>query len=223
MNITADQITADLRRFLTPSYPEIDVHVTPWETDPARLAIYFTDPKFAWIYPYQRWHYLTHLIPAEYQKGPLENSVWFELAPGEEPDDLQYPDEELIDAITHDVMKCLRSSCYFELLDDAMCPQKPEQERCRCRGDFRCSRPILLSRGFKEHELFDVFHVLMRQGGFCDCEVLYNVLPESRLKAEYWTERSQGPSRQLPPTVRDEHKGQACRPDEPYAPPSCSQ
>ena len=30
----------------------------------------------------------------------------------------------------------------------------------------------------------------MRQGGFCDCEVLYNVLDESRLKAEYWTARA---------------------------------
>ena len=26
----------------------------------------------------------------------------------------------------------------------------------------------------------------MLQGGFCDCEVLYNVVDESRLKAEYW-------------------------------------
>ena len=192
MNISADQVAADLKRFLSPSYPEINIRVTPWDQDPARLAIYFTEPKFALIYPYQRWHNLTHLIPAEYQQGALGNSVWFELAPGERPEDLQFPDEELIDDITPVVMKCLRASGYFELLDDLMCPTAPEQERGQCWGDFRNSRPILLDRRFKEAEFFDVFHVLMRQGGFCDCEVLYNVLDESRLKAEYWTARAQG-------------------------------
>ena len=127
MNISADQVAADLKRFLSPSYPEINIRVTPWDQDPARLAIYFTEPKFALIYPYQRWHNLTHLIPAEYQQGALGNSVWFELAPGERPEDLQFPDEELIDDITPVVMKCLRASGYFELLDDLMCPTAPSR------------------------------------------------------------------------------------------------
>jgi hypothetical protein len=192
MSITAEQIADDLRTFITPSYPEISIRVAPWDRDPTRLAIYFTDSKFALLYSYQRWHYVTHLIPAEYQKDHLGNTIWFELAPGEKPEDLRHPDEELIDEIAPHVMKCLRASRFFELLDDAMCPQKPDQERSACWGDFRSSRPILLSRGFKEHDLFDVLHVLMRQGGFCDCEILYNVLEESRLKAEYWIARSQG-------------------------------
>jgi len=163
-----------------------------WDQDPTRNAIYFTDPQFALIYPYQRWHYLTHLIPADYQEAHLQTSVWFELAPGEKPEDLQYPDEELIEDITPAVMKCLNGSRFFERLDDAMCPQQPTEERARCWGDYQISRPILLDRGFKEEELFDVFHVLMFRGGFCDCEVLYNAIEESRLKAEYWIARSEG-------------------------------
>ena len=51
MNCSPDQIVDDLRRFIMPSYPEIDIRVTPWDCDPARLAIYFTDPNFALIYP----------------------------------------------------------------------------------------------------------------------------------------------------------------------------
>jgi hypothetical protein len=192
MSLTPEQLVADLRRFITPSYPEMDIRAIPWERDATRLAIYFTDPKFALIYPYQRWHYLTHLIPADYQKANLENSVWFELAPGEKPEDLQYPDEELIDSITPAVIKCLQGARFFEALDDAMCPEDASHERAPCWGDFRNSRPILLNRGFKEDELFDVFHVLMRQGGFCDCEILYNAVEESRLKAEYWIARSEG-------------------------------
>ncbi len=187
-----DQIAADLRRFVTPSYPNMEVRVESWKDDPARIAIYFVESKFALIYPYQRWHYLNHLIPSDYQKAHLENSVWFELAPGEKPEDLRYPDEELIDEIMPAVMRCLIGSRFNELLDDAMCPENSERERAQCWGDFRNSRAILLERGFKEEELFDVFHVLMRQGGFCDCEILFNVSEKSRLTAEYWIARSEG-------------------------------
>jgi hypothetical protein len=192
MSLTPEQVVADLRRFITPAYPAMDICVMPWDRDPTRMAIYFTDPKFALIYPHQRWHYLTHLIPADYQKTHLENSVWFELAPGEKPENLRYPDQELIDSITPDVMKCLQGARFFELLDDGMCPKDADRERAQCWGDYRNSRPILLSRGFKEDELFDVFHVLMRQGGFCDCEILYNAVEQSQLKTEYWIARSEG-------------------------------
>lgn len=63
MNLTLDQLVADLKRFIAPSYPETEVRAMPWDRDPTRTALYFTDPKCALIYPYQRWHYLTHLIP----------------------------------------------------------------------------------------------------------------------------------------------------------------
>ena len=36
----------------------------------------------------------------------------------------------------------------------------------------------------------EVFDVLRSQGGFCDCEVLYNVSESSRLKATYWRDKS---------------------------------
>jgi len=192
MQINLDQLVADLKRFVARSYPEMDIRATPWDQDPTRTAIYFTEAKFALIYPYQRWHYLSHLIPKDYYDAQLTNSIWFELAPGEKPEDLQYPDEELIDSITPNVVKCLQASKFFELLDDVLCPQAAGGERAQCWGDFRNSRPLLLNRGFKEDEFFDVFHVLMRQGGFCDCEILYNVVEESRLNAEYWIARSEG-------------------------------
>jgi hypothetical protein len=192
MRLTPEQLVADLKQFLGPSYPDMDIRAMPWDHDPARMAIYFCDSKFALLYPYQRWHYLTHLIPAGYQNANLKNSVWFELAPGEKPEELHFPDEELIDSITPDVMKCLQRARFFEALDDAMCPTDTGRERAHCWGDFRVSRPVLLSRGFKENELFDVFHVLMRKGGFCDCEILYNAAEQSRLKAEYWVARSEG-------------------------------
>lgn len=199
--LTPNQIAADLKSFIELSYPAIDIRVAAWRDDPTRLAIYFTDPKFALIYPQQRWHYITHLIPADYQDEHLKDTVWFELAPGENPEELRYPDDELIDAITSDVMNCLKATRFFELLDDAMAPQEPTQERANCWGDYRNARPILLDRGFTEDEHFDVFHVLMRQGGYCDCEILFNVAERSRLKEEYWNARAD-PSRSFGPHRR---------------------
>ena len=35
-------------------------------------------------------------------------------------------------------------------------------------------------------EIADVLAVLQSRGACCDCEVLYNVAEESRLKARYW-------------------------------------
>lgn len=195
------EIVNDHRAFIEPSYPNIDIRAEPWEQDPNRLAIYFTDEKFSLIYPYQRWHYLTHLIPNDYQEEHLSTSVWFELAPGESPAELRYPDEELIANITPDVMRILKGTRFFDRLDDAMCPAEAGRTPGQCWGDFRNTIPILHNCRITEDELLDVLHVLMLQGGFCDCEILYNVVEENRLKAEYWKARAAG----LEPL--DPHKG----------------
>lgn len=192
MSRTPTEIVNDLLRFIAPSYPDIDIRAEPWEHDPNRLAVYFTDEKFSLIYPYQRWHYLTHLIPADYQDEHLSTSVWFELAPGESPADLRYPDEELIADITPDVMRILMRTGFFNRLDDVMCPVEAGKTAGQCWGDFRNAIPILHKCGITEDELFDVLHVLMIQGGFCDCEILYNVVEENRLKAGYWKARAAG-------------------------------
>jgi hypothetical protein len=38
-------------------------------------------------------------------------------------------------------------------------------------------------------EIEDVLAVMRFSGGCCDCEILYNVAEESRLKSEYWKAR----------------------------------
>ena len=88
-------------------------------------------------------------------------------------------------------MKCVRGAKVFEALDDVLFPAAAGR-RARCHGDYRNARPILLAKGFSEDELFEVFHVLMAQGGYCDCEILYNAADGSRLGAEYWGARAEG-------------------------------
>jgi hypothetical protein len=186
------QIEDDLRRFVRRAYPGMGVRVEPWSDDPGRTAVYFTEAQFASLYPAQRYHYLRHLIPEDYYQQYLADTEWFELAPGERPEDLQYPDSELIADITPDVMRALLRARAFEALDDVLCPADSSRERQPCYGDYRNARAVLLARGFRDAELFDVFHVLMARGGYCDCEILYNAAEESRLKAEYWRARAAG-------------------------------
>jgi len=120
----------------------------------------------------------------------LTDTIWYELAPGGKPEHLRYPDDVLTAAITADVMRCSAGARVLEALDDVMCPTEAGAERTGRHGDFRISREIFLARGFKPDDLFDVYHVLMAQGGCCDCEILYNVTESSRLKAEHWRARA---------------------------------
>ena len=184
------QLETDIRGFVRRAYPNIDVRVEPWTDDPTRPAVYFTEAQFASLYPAQRYHYLRHLIPTDYYERHLTDSEWFELAPGEHPENLEYPDSELIADITPDVMGCLSGAGIFEALDDALCPADGSHPRSQCHGDYRHTRAVLLARGFREDELFDVFHVLMARGGYCDCEILCNAVEVSRLKAEHWRARA---------------------------------
>jgi hypothetical protein len=185
------ELESQLVGFVREAYPEMLIKVMPWENDPSRLAIHFIEPRFAVLYPAQRYHYLRNLIPADFYDRHLADTEWFELAPGERPEDLEYPDGELIEDITPHVMRAVLGARVFEALDDVLCPADPTTPRQACHGDYRNARRVLLTRGFREDELFDVFHVLMAKGGYCDCEILYNAAETSRLAAEYWRARAE--------------------------------
>ncbi len=75
---------------------------------------------------------------------------------------------------------------FFEELDNRLCPADQPAARPRCTGGFEISEAILRSLGFVEEDLDDIFEVMRSLGGFCDCEILYNAVGTSRLKAEYW-------------------------------------
>ena len=108
----------------------------------------------------------------------------------ETPHSLDDQDTALIAAITPDVMACLGRSKFFEMLDDRLCPADKSIPPERCRGAFEVSELILRSQGYDEAARTDIFDVLKSQGGFCDCEILYNVPETNRLKAEYWQARA---------------------------------
>jgi hypothetical protein len=101
-------------------------------------------------------------------------------------------DRELIASITPDVMKCLVRSGFFEKLDDLLCPKDGSHQREGCRRDYKLSESVLLASGFERTDFDDVFRVLRSKGGCCDCEILYNAVESSRLKAKHWRSKVEG-------------------------------
>jgi hypothetical protein len=98
-------------------------------------------------------------------------------------------DDELIPDITADVMKCLVNAHFFEKLDDLLSPEAGSSLQV-CGGDYKLSESILIASEFSNEDLADIWAVLQSQGGFCDCEILYNISPSSHLASRYWRKRA---------------------------------
>lgn len=181
--MTTEELRQKLYEFVSPSYPDIKIDVV--DTAKNVRQLYFTDEKFEVLYPQQRYHYLIHLIPSDFYDQNLQDTEWFELAPNEDPEALDYHDQETIDEIKEPILSILKDKAGFSaLLDKAFV-----SENVKCMGDFRHSKNILTHLKFSDEDQFDIFHVLMNEGGYCDCEILYNVFRDSEYAKKYWKER----------------------------------
>ncbi len=98
--------------------------------------------------------------------------------------------EDRVKDISDDVMSCLTTRGFFEELDNRLCPKDNALPRALCDHSYTISESVLAERGFPGEDLDDIFDVLRSMGGVCDCEILYNAVEESRLKAEYWKARA---------------------------------
>lgn len=187
-----NSIESELSELLKRRLADIRITVEASGQNGAGPTVTFVSSAFAGLYVSQRYHLLIHAIPALFVEKNLREFKWFELAPGESPEDLVYPDDESICEITDDVMDSLEGRNFFGALDDALYPSDLEMPARLCHGNFANAEAILIAKGFKESEHFDIFHVLMARGGYCDCEILYNAVETSRLKADYWKAQAAG-------------------------------
>jgi hypothetical protein len=128
------KIESEVRQFVRAAYPAMAVRAKYWSHDPSRIALYFIDERFRGLYPRQRYHYLVHLIPDEYYRSNLADSVWFELTPGEDPASIEYPDEQLIAEIKPDVLGALQQSGFFTALDELVYPKDGDSRSRQCSG-----------------------------------------------------------------------------------------
>lgn len=128
---------------------------------------------------------MAHLIPSDFYDQNLQNTEWFEIAPNEIPGELDYHEQETIDEIKEPILSILKDKVNFVALLD----KKFISENVKCYGDFRHSKRILTDLKFSHEDQFDIFHVLMNEGAYCDCEILYNVFRESEYSKNYWHDR----------------------------------
>ena len=190
--MTPRELEAKLTEILGKHCADIVVTVEdpPGNGGPPRVT--FVTEAFRGLYPLQRYHKLIHLLPAGFAERFLGDYRWIELAPGESQEDLEHPDEGMVGEITPNVLGALENLGFFNELDEMLFPQDLSKPGKLCVGNFENAKEILNAKGFGPHEHFDVFHVLMARGGYCDCEILYNAVASSRLKANYWKAKAEG-------------------------------
>ena len=92
--------------------------------------------------------------------------------------------------IPPDVLGVLKANRFFELLDDRFSPINNSQEPVKCGHSFDVTKAVLAGLGMDVEDIQDVIDVLHSQGACCDCEVLYNVAEDSRLKSRHWKARA---------------------------------
>ncbi|MFZ0303574.1 MAG: DUF2695 domain-containing protein [Terracidiphilus sp.] len=102
------------------------------------------------------------------------------------PDDSDFRDSECAESIASEVIPVLERQGFFALLDNLFSPIDPAAVARKCEHSYVSSIEVLKTLGMDSEEISDVLAVLKARGGCCDCEILYNVAEESRLKSEHW-------------------------------------
>lgn len=133
-------------------------------------------PDFAGLLPEQRFHHLVRAIPSQVYDDHLRDGVvWFELAPGEAPRDyMSMPRSDDISAQADAIARRLFSIRFFHQIKDRL-QKKPQSASTR---DFTVSRAIMEEAGFSREEITTACLFFIRHGGFCDAQVLVDVVNE---------------------------------------------
>lgn len=108
------------------------------------------------------------------------------MSTNDESDDLY--DDALLADITPHVMGVLVRDKFFERLEARVFPESPDP--CRlCNHSFEFATALLAEDGHDERAQEDVFAVMRSRGGFCDCEIIWNVAENSPVTESYWRAR----------------------------------
>jgi hypothetical protein len=100
-------------------------------------------------------------------------------------DDSQRKFDEFISDITPDVIAVLKRQSFFELLEKETFPDGIIGSST-CRHDFSATTELLSQLGHDADAIRDVIDVMRANGGFCDCEIVLNAAPESKVREAYW-------------------------------------
>lgn len=130
---------------------------------------------FRGLLPEQRYHHVVRSIPAALYDHHLKDGVvWFELAPGETAKDLMRMPRSDDVAPMHDrLVRRLEKIGFFDQFKER-CRQAPARASTL---DFVICREILRAAGLDDTETTQACLLFIRYGGFCDVQVLADVMP----------------------------------------------
>jgi hypothetical protein len=100
--------------------------------------------------------------------------------------------DEFIESITEDVLRVLSSQGFFCKIEGRVWPDGPDGRKV-CDGSFANAVDIATADGHSLEDQDDIFHVMRSRGGFCDCEIVLNVAPESAVRERYWKKKAAAP------------------------------
>ena len=109
--MTTAELTNRLLEFIHPAYPNIEIAVI--DQPNGERQIFFTEEKFRVLYPLQRYHYLSHQIPHDFYNQYLTQTTWYELAPDENPDELDFLDPETTESIKEVILDIVKNKTSF--------------------------------------------------------------------------------------------------------------
>jgi hypothetical protein len=167
-------LAGELTSLLSKTYPDIEVEVSlasRWN----RPCVTFRSEGFASLLPEERFHRLLRLLPADLVAQKLAGFVWLELEPGQEVDAfLAEPRSEDVAETEQDIYREWQQWEFLPRLEEMLGPD-PEKS---CKGDFRFAVSVLNERRVSQVQLRDAKLVCIRQGVYCDCQILRTVAPE---------------------------------------------
>jgi Protein of unknown function (DUF2695) len=95
--------------------------------------------------------------------------------------------EQFIADISADVMAVLQKEGFLERLHNEVLPS--DSSPSTCKNDFTSAIRLLRSFGHDEADIEDVLGVMRSKGGFCDCEIVFNVADPSPVREKYWKDK----------------------------------
>jgi hypothetical protein len=138
--------------------------------------VIITCPEFAGWLPEQRFHHVVRAIPADFYERHLRRGVvWFELAPGESPAAyMKMPRSEDIESDEATIAGRLRSVDFYARLQAAL----NGRNGLPSADDFVVTKRLLAEAGLDDESVTRACLFLIRQGAYCDAQVLADVVPK---------------------------------------------
>jgi len=98
--------------------------------------------------------------------------------------------ELYVESIAPDVVGVLEAKQFFEILDTRVFPTG-DFKSSTCAHNHAKTLALIAELQFSDDDRDDIMNVLQHRGGFCDCEVLFNVAEGSDLpKERYWKDKA---------------------------------